>query len=135
MLFTLFFVYILPCFHPFIYLLTYLMLYLLIYLSTNYLSIYLRIYLPTYLYIPIYLLMKKNWSSNVVKHIDKKIHWNSEKHLKSIWYYIVLQSVVVVWWPKHWCETKETKVQSLLPTYTMWSMYIHIYTLYMCVNV
>jgi hypothetical protein len=41
----------------------------------------------------------------------------------------------VVWWPKHWCGGKETKVQSPLPTYIMWNMYIQKYTLYMCVNV
>jgi hypothetical protein len=43
------------------------------------------------------------------------------------------------WWgglmAKTMCGTKETKVQFLLVTYTMWSMYICIYTLHMCVNV
>jgi hypothetical protein len=37
--------------------------------------------------------------------------------------------------PRHWHGAKETKVQSPLPTYIMWSMHIHIYTLYMCVTV
>jgi len=32
-------------------------------------------------------------------------------------------------------QIEETKVQFPLPTYIMWSMYICIYTLYMCVNV
>jgi len=44
----------------------------------------------------------------------------------------------VMWWfdgQDIWCGTKETKVQSPLPTYVIWNMYIHIYTLYMCVNV
>ncbi len=36
---------------------------------------------------------------------------------------------------KHWCEAKDIKTQSPLPTYIVWSMYTHIYTLYMCVNV
>jgi hypothetical protein len=44
---------------------------------------------------------------------------------------IILFYKVVGWFD----GTKETKVQCPLPTYTMWSMYIHIYTLYMCVNV
>jgi hypothetical protein len=46
----------------------------------------------------------------------------------------------VVWWfdgqnigVKPIC--KETNVQSPLPTYITWRMCIHIYTLYMCVNV
>jgi hypothetical protein len=50
-----------------------------------------------------------------------------KKNLNAFWYHIVLQSGVVVLWPKHWCEAKETKVQSPLPTYIMWNMYIHIY--------
>jgi hypothetical protein len=29
----------------------------------------------------------------------------------------------------------KTKVQFPLPTYTMWSLYICIYVLYMCINV
>jgi hypothetical protein len=48
-------------------------------------------YLDTYLgfYLPIY---EKNKSLNVVIHIDKKIHGSSRKHVKCIWYHIVLQS-------------------------------------------
>ncbi len=90
-------------------------------------------YLSTYLgaYEPIY---EKNKNSNVI-HIDRKFHGSSRKNVKSIWYHIVLQNGGVVWWPKHWCGTKETKVQPPLPTYIMWNMYIHIYTLYLCVNV
>jgi hypothetical protein len=30
--------------------------------------------------------------------------------IKCIWHYIILQYGVVVWWPKHWCGTKKTKV-------------------------
>jgi hypothetical protein len=42
------------------------------------------------------------------------------KHVICIWYHIVLQSGVFVWWPRY--GTKKTKVQSPLPTYTMWIM-------------
>jgi hypothetical protein len=33
------------------------------------------------------------------------------------------------WWPRHSCGAKETKVQSLLPTYIISIMYFHIYIL------
>ncbi len=96
--------------------------------------VYLPTYLPTYLgtYWPT---CEKNWSSNVVIHIDKKFHGSSRIHVKSIWYHVVIQCVGVVWRPKHWCGTKETKFQFPSPTYIMWNMYICIYTLYMYVNV
>jgi hypothetical protein len=48
---------------------------------------------------------------------------------------IILFYKVIWWFYSQDIETKETKVQSPLPTCIMWSMYIHIYTLYMCVNV
>jgi hypothetical protein len=53
----------------------------------TYLSTYLGMYLLTY---------EKNGSSNVVIHVDKKIHGRSRKHVKSISYHIVLHISVVV---------------------------------------
>jgi len=44
---------------------------------------------------------EKNWNSNVVIHIDKKIHGSLRIHVKSIWYHIVLRIGGVVWWPRH----------------------------------
>jgi hypothetical protein len=125
------------------------MFYLRIYLLNTHLPTYLPIiyinryehlktYVGRHVYLPIYLvryLLTYLWSSNVIIHIDKKFHWSSKIHVKSICYHIILQSDGVVWWPKHSCGAKETKVQYPLWTYIMWSMYICIYTLYMGVNV
>jgi hypothetical protein len=115
-LFTYLFTYLPSTYLCFIYLPTY----LLTYLSKFYIIKY--VHLKTWVGRHVYLLIY--WSSNV----DKTFHWNSKKHVKRIKYHIVLQSGMVVWWSKHWLGAKETKVQSPLPTYTMWSMYI-------CVNV
>jgi hypothetical protein len=122
--------YVLPTYY---YLLTiYQNYYLSIYLSSYLLSTYLPIYLFI-IYLPIYLIQY------LLTYLWKKLkleccytHWqkNSWKFKeKCIWYKIVLQSGGVIWWPRYWCGAKETKVQSPLPKYIMWNMYIHIYTL------
>jgi hypothetical protein len=102
---------------PIIYLPTYLFIYLLTYYLPTYLSIslatyllssYLPIYLSNYLLISTYLpTYEKNWNSNVVLHIDKKLHGSSKKYVKCICYHIVLQSGGVVWWLRHQCGGKE----------------------------
>jgi hypothetical protein len=65
--------------------------------------------------------------------LTKKI-MKVQGNMLNIWHHVVLQSGVVVLWPKHWCEVKKLKVQSPLPTYITCKMYIHRYTLYMCVK-
>ncbi len=95
----------------------YLLIYLFVYLLIDwfiYLPTYLLIYLPTYL--PIYLvkypltyLWKKLKFKCCYTHSQKN-SLKSKKHVKWIWYDIVLQSDVTVWWLKHWCGTKKTKV-------------------------
>jgi hypothetical protein len=84
----------------------YLSIYLLIiYLHMNFFFDLLIIYISKYASLPTYLpsyvhtnpIYAKNWSSNVVIHIDKKIHESSRIHVKSIWHHIVLQSDGVIW--------------------------------------
>jgi hypothetical protein len=50
---------------------------------------------------------------------------------------VILINKVVGWFDGQniGVEPKKTKVQSPLPTYIMCNIYIHIYILYMCVNV
>jgi hypothetical protein len=78
-----------------------------IFLSTYLVSTYIFTYLANYG--PTNLLMKKI-EIQMLLYTLKKNYGNSKIHVKSIWYHIVLQSDGVVWWPRHWCGTKETKV-------------------------
>jgi hypothetical protein len=66
-------------------------------------------------------------------HIDKKFHGSWKIHVKSIWSHNVLQNDEVVWWPRHWCGTKETKVQFPLPTYILYGVCIFVYIPCTCV--
>ncbi len=90
---------------------------------------YLPIYLIRYLLVPNY---EKNWNSNVVIHIDKKIHWNSRKHVKCA-FGIILFYKMVQWFDGQNIGV-EPRNQSSIPftKYYVEYVYLYIYLVHMC---